>query len=126
MDFKKFALAHFKGVTLSVLITFGVILLLAIAVQTTSLNATAISVINQTLKVISIFIGLAIALKSVSKRAWFHGLVFGVIYATVSLLIISIIDSSFLITDGFIFETIFAGTIGLVSAMLLRLRKREA
>ena len=117
--------AHLRGTLYALAITFAAVLLFALAVQFAGISNTVIGPTTQAIKAISIFIGVLTALRTVEKRAWMHGGILGLIYTVFTFFILSIIDPTFSITSGLIVELVFAGCIGLVSAMLLRLRKRE-
>lgn len=80
----------------------------------------------QVIKVLSIFVGVMIALKQLTSRGWFYGGIVGLIYTVFAFLIFSIIYSDFSITSGLLTDMIFAAIIGAISAMLLKTLRTEA
>ena len=117
--------AHLKGTLWSVAITFGAILVFAFFVQIAGMSDRVVRPIVQVVKALSIFIGVMMVIRAVEKRAWLHGGILGLVYTCLTFLALGIIDSSFSTAGGFFIEAIFAIAIGLLSAMLLRLRKRN-
>jgi len=121
---KNIVSAHIRGAIYALALTVSGIFGFAILLKYVGLGGGAVTAITQALKAISIFFGVMVIVKNVAKRAWLHGGILGVIYTAAIFLILSVIDKGFNLTEGFIFESAFAGVLGIVSAMLLRLRKR--
>jgi len=118
--------AHVKGIFFAVTITMVGVLAIAFGLTSFGLGETTIITAMQVLKVLAIFIGVMIVSRRLDNRAWLHGGLLGIIYTAVTFLILSIIaGGSFDIAEGFLFEAIFAVIVGIMSAILLRLRKRE-
>ena len=117
--------AHTRGTLYALVLTLSAVLLLAIIVRYAGVPGTVIKPIVQVIKTLSIFTGVYAALKTIEKRAWLHGGILGFVYTVLAFFVLSIIDSSFSITSGFLVEVLFALTIGVASALLLRLRRRE-
>jgi len=117
--------AHVRGTLFAVAITLGAILLFAFFVQVAGLSDGVVRPLTQIIKAVSVFIGVFMAIKTIENRAWLHGAILGFVYTCLTFLILSIIDSSFSTTGGFFIEALFAVSVGLASAMLLRLRKRQ-
>lgn len=112
-----------KGILFALTFFFGVAFLLAFAVQYLGLSNIAIGITTQVLKVIAIFIGVIFVVRAVSRRAWLHGAVFGVLFTVFAFLILSVLDGGFSVVDGFLIDAAFAGVVGLVCAMLCRMKK---
>ena len=126
MKLHPIARAHVRGTLYALLLTLASILIFAFAVQMAGLNDSVIGPATQVFKTISIFIGVMAVARVINKRAWMHGAILGLTYTALIFLLLSIIYSNFSITSGFLIEAAFAAAIGLFSAMLLRLRKRDA
>ena len=118
--------AHTRGTLYALILTLGGVLLFALLVKIMGGSSSTIKPIVQIIKVVSIFIGVYTILRTVENRAWLHGGTLGIIYTVLAFFVLSIIDSNFSVTGGFFVEAMFAFAIGVASAMLLRLRKREA
>ena len=111
---------HAKGMLYSVVITLVFVLILALVVKLSGIGGTPISIITQIIKVIAIFFGVGMVTKYVARRAFLHGALFGIIYTAVIFLVFSILSSNFEITTGFMYDSLFAIAIGVISAVLLR------
>ena len=118
-------MAHTRGTLWALVTTLSCVLILALVIKFAGLTGNVIKPIAQGIKVISIFLGAFVLLRSVEKRAWMHGAILGLIYTTLAFFIFSIIDKSFSLTTGLLYETLFALAVGIVSALLIRLRRRN-
>ena len=118
--------AHTRGTLYAVILTLVSVLIFALLVKVFGMSSGAIKPITQIIKVVSIFIGVLVVLRTVEKRAWLHGAILGLVYTVLAFFIFSIIDKNFSITSGLLIDIILAIVIGIISAMLLRMRKRAA
>ena len=75
----------------------------------------ATGILVQIAKVLAIMFGVAKA-----GRGWAIGGVIGIVYALTTFLLFSIVDPRFCIGTGILLEMLFAGLIGVLSALLLR------
>jgi len=114
-----------RGTLYGIVATLVMVLGFALVVRMTGLGSTTINVISQIIKVLSIFIAVRVALREMGKRGWVIGGVVGVIYTILIFFIFSIISSEFSITTGILFELLFATAIGMASALLLKMGRRE-
>ena len=117
--------SYLMGSLYAVVITLVLVLGLALLVRFAGVGGVSISVINQGIKVVSIFFGVGIATRAVAKRTYIHGAVFGIIYTGLAFLIFSLLSTSFDITLGFLWDSLFAVGIGAISAILLRATRRD-
>ena len=117
--------AQTRGLLWALVITLVSVLVFALIVKYAGLSENVVKPIIQVIKAYSIFVGVYSALKTIHKQAWLQGGILGLIYTCLSFVILSIIDNNFSITSGFLFETLFSLVVGIGSAMLLRLRKKE-
>ena len=117
--------AHTRGLLYALTLTLAAFLIFAMVIKFAGLSGGTIKPVVQIIKALAIFTGVYAALRTIEKRAWLHGGILGLVYTVLAFFILSIIDSSFSLTGGFMVEALFALVVGLVSALLLRLRKRE-
>ena len=115
-----------KGVLWSVIATLVGVLLLALVVWLASPGKPVITAVTQVIKVISIFFGVRIALRNVSKRGWIYGIVLGILYTALTFFVFSIIGSDFEITTGILVEMAFCVAIAVISALLIRVGRGRA
>ena len=117
--------AHTRGTLYALVVTLAAVFLIALLVKFAGLSESVVRPLVLCVKAVAIFTGVYSALKSIEKRAWLHGGILGLVYTALAFVILSIIDSNFSITSGFLIETLFALLVGMASAMILRLRKRN-
>jgi putative membrane protein (TIGR04086 family) len=117
--------SHTIGTLFALVLTLTGVLVFALIVKYAGVPDTVIKPLVQGIKALSIFTGVYAALKGIEKRAWMHGGILGIIYTVLAFFALSIIDKNFSITGGFFVEAAFALVVGIVSAMILRLRKRN-
>lgn len=115
----------FKGVMCAVIATLLFILVFAFILQISGLSNAVISPVMQVVKVICIFIGVAIALKPAKSKGWLYGLLVGIFYMVLTFIVFSLLDGHFVINLGALSDLLFAALVGLVSAVLLRMRNKD-
>ncbi len=114
-----------KGVLCAVIVTLLFILGFALLVQLSGISNQVISPVMQVVKVICIFVAVAIAIKPVKSKGWLYGALVGLLYMVLSFLIFSMIDGQFSIDIGALSDLLFETLVGMVSAVILRLRNKD-
>lgn len=114
-----------KGVLCAVVITLLFILGFALLVQLAGFSNQVISPVMQIVKVICIFVAVAIALKPVKSKGWLFGALVGLLYMVVTFLIFSLIDGKFNIGISALSDLLFQTLVGLVSGVILRMRNKD-
>lgn len=114
-----------KGVLCAVIATLLFILGFALIVQLTGLGSNVISPIMQVVKVICIFVAVAIAIKPAKSKGWLYGALVGVLYMVLTFFIFSLVDGKFTIGLSALSDLLFQTMVGLVAAVLLRLRNKD-
>ncbi len=114
-----------KGVLYAVIVTLLFILSFSFIVQMCGLANGVIKPVMQVVKVISIFIAVAIAIKSIKNQAWLFGGLIGLLYMVVTFLIFSMLDGKFIIDFTALSDLLFGVLAGVISAILLRLRNKD-
>jgi len=110
----------------AVVLTMGAVLVLAAVLVSTDISDGAINPIVQVIKVISIFVGVMFALRSLEKNGWMFGGLVGLLYTVIAFLIFSIIHAEFSITQGLLTDIFFAGAIGAISALTMKMLRTPA
>ncbi|MCQ2382042.1 MAG: TIGR04086 family membrane protein [Clostridia bacterium] len=114
-----------KGVLCAVAITLLFILGFALIVQLSGLSNNVISPIMQVIKVICIFVAVAIAIKPAKSKGWLYGALVGVLYMILTFLIFSLLDGKFVVNITALSDLLFESLVGVVSAIILRLRNKD-
>ena len=103
-----------RGVVYSSVLTALFVAIIALFVVL-GMGGMAMGILIQIAKVFAIMFGVAKA-----GRGLVIGGVIGVVYALVAFLLFSVVDPRFDIGAGILMEMLFAGVIGVFSALLLR------
>ena len=112
------AAAVVRGVLHAVIVSLVLVFVFALILLAAGLPSGAIKPCAQVIKVLSIFWGVAVALRHVEKRGWLFGALVGLLYTVIIFFIFSIIDTNFGITSGLLTDILFACIIGAFSAMI--------
>ena len=107
------------------IITLLFILLLALVVQISGLSSDVIFPVMQVVKVISIFVAVAIAIKPAKSKMWLYGALVGFLYMVLTFLVFSLLDGQFIVDASACSDLLFQVLVGLVSAVVLRLRNKD-
>ena len=100
-----------KGLIVSMLVSFALIILLALSLKWFSLDEKFISPINLAIKTISVIVGACIAVKG-ENRGLIKGVAFGLLYIVSAFVSFSVLAKSFSLDMGFVLDILFAGIAG--------------
>ena len=114
-----------KGVLCAVIVTLLFILGFALVVQLSGISSNAITPIMQVVKVVCIFVAVAIALKHAKSKGWLYGALVGMIYMVLTFLIFSLMDGKFTVGISALSDLLFQTLVGLVSGVILRMRNKD-
>ena len=106
----------FKGVLFSVIISLLAVIIFAVIVKFANLSQKAVQIVNIFLKIISIFFGTLLAIKS-GRQGLFKGSVIGLLFILISYLVFSLINGSFAVNPLTAFDIIFCLAAGLLSGI---------
>lgn len=115
---KVFFLQILKGALSSLSITLISILLFALIIHFTGLSDSFIMPINQTIKILSIFIGVFLALKVNKQQGFIKGLIIGLVYTLLAYILFSILSSTISIGITSLNDLLFGGLIGGLSGII--------
>ena len=122
---KKINLTSIVNIVKASLIGGGVsillVLLFAFVLKFVDLNSSTISLVDQIIKIISVFIAVVILSKSSSESLLIKGLITGAIYSIVTFIVFSILNGGFNIGIGIITDIAFSALIGGISAILINI-----
>lgn len=102
---------YLKGLIVAMLISFGLIILLALSLKWFSLDEKFITPINLGIKTISVIVGSLIAIKSESKGL-VKGVTFGLLYVVLAYVSFSILAKSFAVDLSLLLDIVFASLAG--------------
>lgn len=107
-----------KGVVFSVIICVVLILLFALIVKFTALSDSVIVPINIVIKVLSIFTGCLLGIKSASKGA-LKGLIIGALFMLITYLLFSLVNGSFTANSLTWIDALLMLAEGLISGIIV-------
>ena len=119
LDKKANILGVLKGVLVAVCISIVGVLLFAVVYKFVAMNGTTIKIVNQVIKVLSVLLGVNVALKGDKTKGAVEGLLIGVIYSIVAYAIFGFLSSAFTFDLSILYDAIFAGLVGLIAGVFL-------
>ncbi len=112
---KKFSFSNvLKGALVSVLISLGLILVFAVLLKFVELSDIAIKLINQTIKIISIFFGVYMCQKHQKEQGLITGLIIGLIYSFIAYFVFSLLNCKITFGLSNILDLLFSGIFGAI------------
>lgn len=124
LDKKSGVLGVLKGVLVAVCVSIVGVLAFAIVYKFVQIGDTTIKIVNQVIKVLSVVLGVNVALKSDRKKGAVKGILVGVIYSIVSYTVFGLLSSTFTFSLSVLFDALFAGIVGLIAGIsLVNLKK---
>ncbi len=115
---KTFWLQILKGSLSAVSISLVLILFFALIVHFSGLSESFIMPINQVIKVLSIFTGTTLGLKTNKQQGFIKGLLIGLIYTIFAYVLFSILSSSISIGLSSLNDLAFGSLIGGLSGVI--------
>ena len=115
---KVFLMQILKGSLASLSISLVGILLFALLIHFTGLSDGFIMPINQVIKIVSIFVGVFLALKTNKMQGFVKGLLIGLIYTFLAYVLFSILSSTVSVGITSLNDLLFGGLIGGISGII--------
>ena len=115
---KVFLMQILKGSLASLSISLVGILLFALLIHFTGLSDGFIMPINQVIKIVSIFVGVFLALKTNKMQGFIKGLLIGLIYTFLAYVLFSILSSTVSVGITSLNDLLFGGLIGGISGII--------
>ena len=103
-----------KSTLIAVLISVGLILVFAVTLKFVDFSDGIIKIINQVIKIFSIFFGCFSLLKKDKTKALVKGTCLGAMYSCIAFVVFSILNSSFTFGLANIFDLLFSTIFGAV------------
>lgn len=110
-----------KGGLLSFVFATILVLVFALIVKLTNISANAVPIVNQVIKVVSIFLGILFSIKS-REKCWLKGILGALLFAVVSFVVFSLLAGSFN-WAGFGIDLVIDIIVGAVAGIICGLRK---
>lgn len=120
-NMSNFWLCIVKGTIYALCIVMVAILLFAFVVKWMALGENAINIVNQIIKIVSIFFGVWVCLKKSYDKYLYKGMIVGALFAVLSFLLFSVLNGSFAFDLTFLWDVVFATIIGAISAIIAKI-----
>ena len=124
-DKKEYILNFFKGLFSSLCVSLILILIFAFTLKYISVNDGTIKIINQIIKIVSIFYGVKVVRKKDAYSTFFKGLILGVFYGLSTYLIFSLLSGGITFNLTTLNDIVFNGGIGGIVGLLYTLLNKK-
>ena len=114
-----------KASLIGVVISIILVLLFAFVLKFVDLNSGAISLVDQIIKVISVFIAVVMLNKANDEGLLLKGILTGAVYSIITFIVFSILNGGFNLGIGVLTDIAFSALVGGASAILLNLIKKK-
>ncbi len=106
-----------KSVIVAVIISLVAILLVAFMIKLFNISTTAIPIINQVIKGLSVLIACLICIRTPSN-GWIKGIVVGLLYVMLAFVIFSLLDGQFKFGLNILNDVAIGGVTGMISGII--------
>ena len=114
-----------KCCLVAILITLIGIVILAVVLKFVDLNSTTINYINDIVKGVAIFIMMLCIKRNNEEKLLLKAILAGAIYALLSFVIFSILNGSFMLNLGFVYDLLFSVIVAVIASIILNILKRK-
>lgn len=101
------------------------VLIFSVVLKFVDLPSTAISYINDIIKVLSIFVMVLILKKSDGSKLLLKSIIVGSLYAVLCFVVFSILNGTFAMNMSFVFDLLFAVIVSAIAAVIVNTLKRK-
>lgn len=116
---KNYWIQILKGSLSAISVALLLIFVFALVIRFASIPDYLIKPINQIIKVLSILVGVIIALKNDNTKGLKKGIIIGAIFSIMAYLVFSILSFNFSFDWTMLVDIVFAGVIGGLAGMLI-------
>ena len=123
-DNKNIFLTGLKGSLISVCVSLVAILLFAFIIKLTGMSKGLIKVINQIIKIVSIFLGTFFILRKTGQKGLVTGIIVGLLYTIIAFVVFSILNGKFAFDITLLIDIVFGVAMGAIcGAICVNLKK---
>ena len=110
-----------SGGLLSFVFATILVLVFSLIVKLTNMSATAVPIVNQVIKILSVFLGVFFSLKN-KEKCWLKGILSALLFAVLSFVVFSLLANSFN-WAGFGIDLAIDAVVGAIAGIICGLRK---
>lgn len=120
MDIKKsdYGLFILKGVLISYIITFFMLIIVSLFLTYTSLKESNIPIVNTIIMIVSIVLGSVYLTLKIGENGWFNGGIIGILYFIILILLNKIFMKSFIFNIHSISKLMVSLITGIIGGMI--------
>jgi len=112
-----------RGGLLSFVFATILVLVFSLIVKLTNMSATAVPIVNQVIKILSVFLGVFFSLKN-KEKCWLKGILSALLFAVLSFVVFSLLANSFN-WAGFGIDLAIDAVVGAIAGIICGLRKKS-
>ena len=113
-----FLLNFLKGTFVALIVSLIGILIFAFVLKMLNVSDGLIAPVNQIIKILSIFIGVTVALKKNKQKGLLTGLLVGLIYTLLAFLVFSILNGTFNLDKSLFNDVLFGSISGAICGII--------
>ena len=114
-----------KASLIGVITSILLVLIFAFVLKFVNLNTSTISLVDQIIKVISVFVAMIMLNKGDGEKLLVKGLLVGMVYAIITFIVFSALNGGFSLTPAIFTDIAFSALIGGVCAIIINIFKRK-
>ncbi len=114
-----------KASLIGVVISILLVLLFAFVLKFVDLNSSTISLVDQIIKVLSVFLAVVMLNRANDEGLLLKGILTGALYSIITFVVFSILNGGFNLGLGILTDIAFSALVGGVSAILLNIIKKK-
>lgn len=114
-----------KGVLISICVSLVGIFAFALVLKFVNMGDIIIKIINQIIKILSVFFGVRVTLKKDKSKALIKGVIVGILYTILSYFIFSLLVSNFSFGLNLIYDILFLGIAGALCGIIVSFSKKR-
>lgn len=112
-----YMLEMLKALIVGLIISLILVLLLAFAIKIFNIATSAIPIINQVIRGVSILITVLFTFR-LPKNGWLRGAIFGILYSLLTFVVFSLFDGEFVFGLSLLNDVALGGVTGVISGIL--------
>ena len=110
-----------KGVIVSIIL----VLLLALLLKFVELSDNIITILDEVIKIISIFVAVKSLMKNYPTKTLIRAFLVGVVYTAFTFILFSALRGSYSFNVGVVLDVLLGGLIGVIVAVILNIFSKE-
>lgn len=120
-----FILSLIKSAVVGVIVSILLVLIFAFVLKFINLSNTTISIIDQVIKIISIFVAVINLVKASPYKILLKGGLVGALYSILTFIVFSAFQNSFNFSTSLIFNILLGAVAGMIVSIILNIFSRD-